>query len=84
MQTTIKDLKNYCDLYGWSITVLRLKKLYNFVSFAKNSIPTAGSLTLSTKKLNENNDTTIKKVINHKNNTVTLVTNQGYLTFLNL
>jgi hypothetical protein len=78
----LKEIKDYANLYGWAITVAELKKTFNLVSWAKSSKPTAGSLTLPTKKLNENNDTTIERAILHKSGELTLVTNQGWLTFL--
>jgi hypothetical protein len=78
----LKEIKDYANLYGWAITVAELKKTFSLVSWAKSSKPTAGSLTLPTKKLNENNDTTIERVILHKSGELTLVTNQGWLTFL--
>lgn len=77
----IKEIKNFADLYGWSITVIELKKLYSLVSWAKGSTPTGGSLTLPTKSLKENNYTTIKRVILHKNKNLTLVTNSGWMRF---
>lgn len=79
----LKEIKKYCDLYGWEITVMQLKKQFSLVSWAKNSIPTGGSLTLSTEKLNVNNDTVIFSAIVHKNKSLTLKTNQGYLKFIN-
>lgn len=80
----LKEIKKYSDLYGWDITVIQLKKKFNSVSWARNSKPTEGSLTLPTRLLNENEDTVINKVIVHKNKTITMATNQGWLTFLNL
>jgi hypothetical protein len=79
---TLKNIKEYSDLYGWAITVSELKKIFTLVSWAKNSKPTAGSLTLATNKLIENEDTTIYKVTLHKNGEITLITNQGWLRFL--
>ena len=79
----LKEIKDYADLYGWAVTVTALKKQFALVSWAKSSKPTAGSLTLPTNKLNENNDTEIHKVILHRNNELTLVTNQGWLKFIN-
>lgn len=84
LKSVNNDIKKFYDLYEWSLIVKILKNNYNFVSWAKNSIPTQGSLTLPTEKLNENNDTLVKKVINHGGKKLTLVTNQGYLTFINL
>lgn len=81
-QLSLKEIKDYADLYGWHVTVLRLKKLFTSVSWAKNSKPGPGSLTLPVEKLKGNNDTLIKKVILHKNEELTLVTNQGWLRFL--
>ena len=78
----LKEIKDYADLYGWAITVSELKKTFSLVSWAKNSKPTAGSLTLPIEKLNENNDTTIENVKLHRNGELTLVTNQGWLRFL--
>lgn len=79
----LKNIQKFCDLYGWELTVLQLKKLFSLVSWCKNSKPTPGSLCLPTKKLKENNDTIIKKAMVHKNGNFTLVTNQGWLTFSN-
>lgn len=78
----LKEIKQYSDLYGWAITVVELKKMFNLVAWAKNSKPTPGSLTLPTSKLNENNDTIIEKSIIHRDGSITLVTNQGWLKFL--
>ena len=79
----IKNVTQFTDLYKWSVTVTQLKKMYSLVSFCKNSKPTPGSLTLSTKYLNVNDDTIVKKSIIHNNLDLTLVTNQGWLKFSN-
>ena len=78
----LKEIKDYSDLYGWAITVSELKKTFSLVSWAKNSIPTLGSRTFDTDRLNDNNRTTIKKVIIHRNGELTLVTSRGWLRFL--
>jgi len=84
MKATIEQIKEYQDLYGWSLAVKFLKGKFSHVSWRKSSIPNEGSLTLPTDKLNENNDTIIHKVIYHKNGTLTMVTDQGWLKFINL
>ncbi|MDD1420937.1 hypothetical protein MEO40_17725 [Dolichospermum sp. ST_sed1] len=73
----------YFDLYGFENTVLILAEKFKFVSWCKNSIPTAGSLTKDSKKLNLKSCSEVKKVINHKNGEVTIQTELGYLKFTN-
>jgi len=80
---TLKEIKQYADLYGYNTTTLLLKQKYSFVSFAKKSIPTAGSMTKCSSLLLYNDYTSINKVILHKNNRVTLKTNLGFLQFFN-
>ncbi len=83
MRTQLKEIKKYSVLYGYTVTILQLKKIYTFVSYAEKSIPTPGSRTLTTDKLNEGGDTLLEKIILHKNNDITLKTNYGYLKFSN-
>ena len=78
----LKEIKDYSDLYGWEIVVSELKKTFTLVSWAKNSRPTAGSLTVPTEKLNENRNASIEKVMLHRNGEITLITNFGWLRFL--
>ena len=41
------QLKEYADLYGMEVVHLQLKKQgYKMISITKNSIPTAGSMTI--------------------------------------
>jgi len=79
---TLKELKKYADLYGWPIAVKYLKKRFTLVSWAKNSRPTAGSLTWPTERLSENYNPKIKKVILHRNNEITLINSDGWFRFI--
>ena len=83
MKTQLKEIKKYATLYGYLVTILQLKKIYTFVSYAEKSIPTAGSQTLTTDKLKEDTSILLENVILHKNNNITLKTNFGYLKFSN-
>ena len=67
-----KEIKKYADLYGYDIIITELKKTFNLVSFARNSIPTLGSLTLPIKRLKKNSDAIINRVILHKTNEITV------------
>lgn len=78
-----ENINKYADLYGWDVTVRMLKKKFNLVSYAENSIPTAGSLTFSSDRLNVNGGFIIDRAINHRNGDVTIITNQGWLKFTN-
>lgn len=79
----LKEIKNYFDLYGYEVVLIDLKAKFHFVSFCKSSIPRLGSMTLPTNRINVLSDTTIEKVIIHKNNKVTIKSNYGYLQFFN-
>lgn len=76
-----KQLKNYADLYGYNVLVNYLKQSYTFVSYSQNSIPTVGSMCFNVAKLLESDNVEVHKAINHKDGTVTLKTNLGYLKF---
>ena len=72
------------DLYGLDVLLEQLKKQFLFISFAKNSIPTAGSMTLPTNKLVKfKEETKLIKVIKHRNKNLTLKTNKGFYKFSN-
>lgn len=80
-----KFLKNrYEPLYGLLILHLLLKNDgYKMVSFAENSIPTAGSQTYSIEKCNPIFHFEIDKVIIHKDLNVTIKTKEkGYCKYL--
>jgi hypothetical protein len=80
---TTQEIKQYFDVYGYSVIATSLKKNYLFVSFSKNSIPTQGSMTLPISKLNTESDAKIENVIIHKNNKLTIKTNYGFMQFFN-
>jgi hypothetical protein len=72
------------DLYGLDVLLEQLKKQFLFISFAENSIPTAGSRTLPTSKLVRfKDDCKLIKVIKHRNKDLTLQTNKGFYKFSN-
>jgi len=85
----ISDIKEYAEFYGMEVTHAMLeKKGFKMISMAKNSIPTAGSPTIifagkgKTVELKKNFfEMKIKKVTNHKNGDVTLLTNRGYFKY---
>lgn len=77
------EIKKYFDLYDYETILTVLKNNYYFVSFSKNSIPTPGSLTLKTDKINVLSDAKIENVILHKNNLITIKTNYGFMKFTN-
>ena len=77
------DVKKYFDVYGYQVILTDIKKRYYFVSFSKKSIPTPGSMTLKTDKINVLSDAKIENVILHKNNKITLKTNYGFMQFFN-
>lgn len=71
---TLKEIRDYADVYGWEIVVPELKKKFNFVSTAGRSVPTEGSPTVGSGMLVSNPDTpaNIQKVILHKDGSVTI------------
>ena len=77
------DIKKYFDVYGYEVVLTDIKNRYFFVSFSKNSIPTNGSMTLKTDKINVLSDAKIENVILHRNNKITLKTNYGFMQFFN-
>jgi hypothetical protein len=77
------EIKKYFDLYNYETILTILKNKYYFVSFSKNSVPTAGSITLKTNKINVLSDAKIENVILHKNNLITIKTNYGFMKFSN-
>jgi hypothetical protein len=80
----MENILENIDLYGLDVLLIQLKKDFYFISFAENSIPTAGSMTLSTDKLVKFKDNTkLIKVIRHRNKDLTLQTNKGFYKFLN-
>ena len=81
-KTTLKNIKNYCSLLP-HCTLIVLKNEYTFVSWRLKSIPDGGSITRLSKKLMVEQITNVKKMIFHKNNDVTAITDKGYLRFTN-
>jgi hypothetical protein len=77
------EIKKYFDIYNYETILTILKNKYYFVSFSKNSVPTAGSITLKTNKINVLSDAKIENVILHKNNLITIKTNYGFMKFSN-
>ena len=80
----MKNLRKYYDLYGADVTLTYLKTKFNFVSFRQHSEPFDGSLTKPTVKLKPPEDTKIYKVIMKRNGQIVVVTNYGWLKFVNL
>jgi len=61
-----------------------MKKNFLFISFSKNSIPTAGSFTIQTKDLTKfAENTEILKSIFHKNGNITIQTKSSFLKLSN-
>ena len=84
MNAIINTLENR-DLYGPETVFLMLKKHYQFVSIRDKSVPTLGSPTYKVDQIKHPElITEISRFISHKNNSVTIVTNLGYLQFTNL
>lgn len=82
MNTTLKGLLDYRDLYKSSIILEELKRNFGIVSFAKKSIPTPGSKSCTTDKIKSfKEDTEILKYISHRNGDITLITNHGFARF---
>ena len=76
-------LKNrYNPAYGLEVLHLLLKSdNYLYCSFANKSIPTAGSHTIRIEKLNEPISHEVKKVMIHKDFSVTLFTDNGNIKY---
>ena len=81
----MEKLKKYSDLYGSELTFLHCAKKFRFISYCKNSIPAAGSMTKKTACLFHASfeNIIIEKIINHRSGNITIKTNNGYYQFLN-
>lgn len=77
-----KDIKIYADLYNYQTVVLMLKKRFDLFSIRRSSEPTEGSPTYPTAFLDHNADNKIQRVILHRNNEVTIITDLGWLKFI--
>lgn len=77
-----RNVKRYYDLYGYNAVKEILSKYYNHVSFAQNSIPSAGSMYRNVKSLLDKDNVIINKVVIHRRvDSVTLFTSHGVLRF---
>lgn len=59
----------------------QLKIRHELVSHRSGSLPSPGSVCFKTSRLNTDAITEIKRIINHKNDSITLITDQGWLRF---
>ena len=78
----LKELKKYSDLLP-EITAIQLKNNFGLVSWRQKSIPSAGSLTFKTERLNTGHIEKINNFIIHNDGQVTIQTNKGFLKFSN-
>lgn len=77
-----KDIKEYADLYGYSLTVNLLAHYgYKTVSFRKGSNPSYGSPNYPIKRLDTNVNNEVFSVTNHEDGSITLKTRLGFLRF---
>ena len=76
---TLKQIYKDIDLYGVPVFVQQLKKDFTFCSYCAVSIPGKRSPVYKTSQLKGSFD--ILRATFHKNSTVTLKTNAGYLHF---
>lgn len=78
-------MKTNFDLYTTEIARLTmLKKGFTHVSFRKNSIPGLGSPTYDLNKVKMSDKITVKRTINHKDGSITIISDFGYLKFIKL
>ena len=78
------EIQKYYDLYSSETILAALKNNYYFVSLDAKTIPTNGSSTFKSSNLKSDIFIKIEKVIIHKNNRLTLKTeNFGFLQFFN-
>lgn len=69
----------YKDLYGDETILIALQTKYKAVAYTNKSIPTQGSPCRSSKDIALN--LSIEKLIFHRNNEITAITNHGNLRF---
>lgn len=84
---TLKEIAKDLDLYGPVVLLEALKKEFSHVSFTANgkTIPNAGSHCRKTSNMLTDWGVKFNKVIFHKNNRVTVRTEQGkFYQFLNV
>lgn len=76
---TIKEMYKYIDLYGSANILIALQNQYKAVAYTNKSIPGGGSPARSSKDISLT--LKISKLIFHRNNEVTAITNNGNLRF---
>lgn len=76
---SIKEMYQYKDLYGDAVILTALQTKYKTVAYTNKSIPGNGSPCRSSKDIALNLN--IKKLIFHRNNEITAITNHGNLRF---
>lgn len=76
---TIKEMYQYKDLYGDANILIALQTKYKAVAYTNKSIPSQGSPCRSSKDIALNLN--IKKLIFHRNNEITAITDHGNLRF---
>ena len=78
-------MKKTFDLYTPEIVRLTLSKQgFTHVSFRKNSVPDAGSATYNIRDIAFSNKVNVDRTINHRDGSITIVTEHGYLKFIKL
>lgn len=75
----LKAIAKDIDLYGSDVMLSALKQQYKAVAYTNKSIPSQGSPCRSSADIAPN--LVISRVIFHKNNEVTVFTNNGNLRF---
>jgi hypothetical protein len=75
----LKAIAKDIDLYGSEVMLIALRNKYKAVAYTKRSIPGPGSPCRSSKDISL--ALTIRKVIFHNNNEVTVYTNHGNLRY---
>ena len=78
-KTIKKEYRLYRDLYGDSVFIGMLKNAFKSVCFTDKSIPSAGSPVRSSKAVKD--DLRVNKAIFHRNNEITIFTDNGNLRF---
>ena len=75
----LKAIAKDIDLYGSDVMLTALKQQYKTVAYTRKSIPTQGSPCRSSANIAAN--LAISQVVFHRNNEVTIFTNNGNLRF---
>lgn len=74
-----RNYQHYFDLYGSGVFIQMLKKGYKSVCYTNKAIPGPGSPCRNSSDVLDNLE--IKKAIFHRNNEVTIFTDNGNLRF---